>query len=153
MVTMPPSRIAVAVETAAPAETLFATLVDWPRHSEWMFLTSAVVESGDGRSAGSTLAAFTGVGRVGFLDTMEITEWRAPEFVSVTHTGLFVRGTGWFRITPTPGGSRIVWAEELELPLGALGRFGWLFVKPPVAFFLRRSLRKLGQTALRTARR
>ena len=58
---------------AAPAETTWAALTDWTRQGEWMLGTSVRVTGGDGRGVGSTLAAFTGVGPLGFTDTMRIT--------------------------------------------------------------------------------
>ncbi|GAA2877540.1 SRPBCC family protein [Streptosporangium fragile] len=140
------SRISVSVDTHARPEQVFSVLTDWPRHDEWMVLTRARVDAGDGRSAGSRLAAFTGVGPVGFLDTMEITEWDPPRRVAVRHTGRLVRGTGVFRVLPCEGGgSTIVWEEELEVPLGPVGRLGWRLLKPLNAALFRLSLRRLAE--------
>ena len=78
------------------------------------------------QGVGARLSAFTGVGRVGFLDTMEITEWEPPRLVRVLHTGRVVRGPGIFEVLALPDGrSRFVWREELDLPLGAVGRAGF----------------------------
>lgn len=140
------SRISVSVEAAAGPPQVFSVLTDWPRHGEWMVLTRAHVAAGDGRSQGSRLAAFTGVGPVGFLDTMEITEWDPPTTVAVRHTGRLVRGTGVFRVLPREGGgSTIVWEEELDLPFGPVGRLGWPLVRPVNAALLRLSLRRLAE--------
>lgn len=145
---MAQARLAVAAVSAAPAERVFALLTDWPRHSEWMFATSAEVTAGDGRSPGSRLAAFSGVGRLGFLDTMEITRWDPPQRVEVVHTGRVVRGGGVFRVLPLPdGGSRILWAETLDLPLGPLGALGWHLTRPLFAALVRLSLRRLSRLA------
>ncbi|GAA3665245.1 hypothetical protein GCM10022224_031990 [Nonomuraea antimicrobica] len=128
---------AAAVEVGAPPEQVFALITDWPRHREWMVLTSA-------RLVGEhEVAAFTGVWPFGFLDTMTITCWRPPELVRVTHTGRFVRGRGAIRVRPHRDGSRVVWAEELELPFGPLGRALWPLVRPPALVLLRLSLRRL----------
>ncbi len=138
------SRISVSVDAPATPERVFAVLTDWPRHDEWMVLTSARVTAGDGHSAGSRLVAFSGVGPVGFLDTMEITRWEPPRTVAVRHTGRLVRGIGLFHVLPREdGGSTIVWEEELELPFGPLGRFGWPLVRPLGTALLRHSLRRL----------
>ncbi|WP_433238145.1 SRPBCC family protein [Streptosporangium sp. CA-135522] len=138
------SRISVSVDATARPEQVFSVLTDWSRHGEWMVLTHAHVTAGDGRSEGSRLAAFTGVGPVGFLDTMEITRWDPPTTVAVRHTGRLVRGTGVFHVLPRGGGgSRIVWQEELELPFGPIGRLGWPLVRPMNAALLRLSLRRL----------
>ncbi|GAA1296027.1 hypothetical protein Psi02_12090 [Planotetraspora silvatica] len=140
------THLAVTVDAEASPERVFNVLTDWDRHHEWMSLTSARVVAGDGHSAGSALAAFTGVGPVGFLDTMEITDWDPPHGVSVRHTGWPLRGTGLFRVLPRlGGGSTILWEEDLELPFGAAGRFGWNLAKPVGAVFLKRSLRRLAE--------
>lgn len=131
-----PTRLAVAVPTQLPAERLFQVLTDWPRHPEWMFMTTARVVAGDGHGVGSELAAFTGLGRLGFVDTMVITRWEPPTAVAVRHTGLLVRGTGVFRIA----GGRLIWAEELSLPLGSL-------VRPVARAFMRWSLLRLVRLA------
>ncbi|MEU8385481.1 SRPBCC family protein [Streptosporangium sp. NPDC048865] len=138
------SRISVSVDAHARPERVFSVLTDWPRHDEWMVLTRARVTAGDGHGAGSRLEAFTGVGPVGFLDTMEITGWDPPRSVAVRHTGRLVRGTGVFRVLPREGGgSTIVWEEELDVPFGAAGRLGWRMIRQPAAALLRLSLRRL----------
>ncbi|GAA0404798.1 polyketide cyclase [Acrocarpospora corrugata] len=132
-------RLLVGEDVAADAAEVFAVLTDWPRHREWMLLTRAEVTRGDGRSAGSSLSAFTGVGPLGFVDTMEITGWDPPRSVSVRHTGRLVRGTGVFRLLPRPGGCRVEWEERLEVPLPVL----WPLMRPVLAVFFRTSLRRL----------
>ncbi|WP_084264969.1 SRPBCC family protein [Actinomadura macra] len=135
------SVVAVHAEAVsdAPPERLFAVLTDWPRHAEWMPFTSAE----GGREEGAELRAWTGVGPVGFLDTMVITDWRPGRRVAVRHTGRIVRGEAWFRVTPDGEGSRIVWAERVDLPLGPLGRAGWLVAGPIVRAFMGIGLRRL----------
>ncbi|WP_062436524.1 SRPBCC family protein [Herbidospora daliensis] len=141
-------RLAVSAEAGVPAERLFAVMTDWPRHREWMLLTDARVTEGDGRGAGSRLSAFTGVGPVGFTDTMEITAFVPGSVVEVRHTGALVRGGGVFRVSPLPGGrSRVEWVEDLDLPLGVVGRAGWVVVRPVMAAALRWSLERLARVA------
>jgi Polyketide cyclase / dehydrase and lipid transport len=133
-----PVYAAAAVYVPAPPERVFALITDWPRHQEWMFMTTA-------RLVGEReLEAYTGVWPFGFLDTMTITHWEPPELLRVVHTGRVVRGRGAIRVRPCPGGSRVVWAEELEPPLGALGRAAWPLVRPLVVAVARHSLRRLG---------
>jgi uncharacterized protein YndB with AHSA1/START domain len=143
-------RIRVEVAAGAGPGRVFAVLTDWPRHREWMALTRAEVTAGDGHGPGSRLAAFTGVGPVGFTDTMEITRWEPPHLVAVRHTGRVVRGTGEFRVLERDGGgSVVVWEEDLEPPFGALGRLAWPVVRPVGAAALRWSLRRLAALARR----
>ncbi|GAA0363367.1 SRPBCC family protein [Actinoallomurus spadix] len=136
------SRVAVhaSADVPAPAERVWEVLVDWPRHAEWVPLTRA--EGGAGDGAG--VEAWTGVGPVGFLDTMVITEWRPPHRVRVRHTGGLVRGEGRFDLLDLPEGRcRVTWAELLDLPLGPLGRAGWLAIGPAARLMLRTSLHRL----------
>ncbi|MEV0584616.1 SRPBCC family protein [Nonomuraea sp. NPDC050310] len=137
-------HLGAALESAAPPAQVFAVLTDWPRHAEWMVLTRAEVRRGDGRGPGSVIAAFSGLGPIGFLDTMEITTWEPPHLVIMRHTGRVVRGRGAIRVRPWGGGgSRIVWAEELDLPFGPLGRLAWPLVRPLMRRLVLLSLRRL----------
>lgn len=113
---MPTSlEIAGQVTVTAPPQQVWDAAVDWSRQSEWMMGTR--VRGGSGR--GATLIGWTGIGPVGFTDTMVITEWDPPRRCTVTHTGRVVRGRGVFEVTPRGAGSRFRWAEHLELPLPA----------------------------------
>ncbi|MBB5782206.1 carbon monoxide dehydrogenase subunit G [Nonomuraea jabiensis] len=126
-----------AVHVPAPPEQVFALITDWSRQREWMFMTEA-------RQVGEhAVEAYTGVRPFGFLDTMTITTWQPPTLVLVTHTGRFVRGDGAIRIRPQDGGSRVIWAERLQLPFGPLGRALWPLVRPVSVALLRHSLRNL----------
>ncbi|MFE9103778.1 SRPBCC family protein [Actinomadura geliboluensis] len=135
------SEVAVIAEavSAAPPERVFEILTDWPRHAEWMPFTSAE----GGTKAGDEISARTGVGPVGFVDTMVITDWQDGRRVAVRHTGRVVRGEAWFKVVPEGTGSRVVWAERIDLPFGPLGRAGWLVAGPVVKAFLRLGLRRL----------
>ena len=127
----------------APPERVFAALTDWSTQGQWM-LGTRVWSDGPAQGPGGRISAFTGAGRLGFLDTMEIVEWEPPRLVRVRHTGTVVRGDGVFEVLALPGGrSRFVWREELDLPLGALGRAGFAVVRPAFAAGVRRSLDRL----------
>ncbi|MFA1544954.1 SRPBCC family protein [Actinomadura chokoriensis] len=136
---MSPVAVHAEAVSAAPAERVFEVLTDWPRHAEWMPFTRA--EGGD--KVGDELRAWTGIGPVGFLDTMIITGWEDGRRVAVRHTGRVVRGEAWFKVVPEGRGSRIVWAERVDLPLGPLGRAGWLVAGPVAKAFLTLGLRRL----------
>ncbi|TDB94737.1 SRPBCC family protein [Actinomadura sp. 7K534] len=135
------SVVAVHAEAVsdAPAERVFEVLTDWRRHGEWMPFTRA--EGGD--KVGDEIRGWTGIGPVGFLDTMVITDWRDGRRVAVRHTGRVVRGEAWFEVVPEGSGSRIVWAERVDLPLGPLGRAGWIVAGPVVKAFMTLGLRRL----------
>lgn len=130
-------RLSVPVEHSA--EVVWAAASDWSRQGEWMLGTEVHVTGGDGAEPGSTLAAFTGFGGVGFLDTMRITEWQPPSRCDVEHTGSLVRGTGGFHVVRAgPHSCTFVWWERLVLPL--FGAQLWPVVRPAFTWGLRRSL-------------
>lgn len=139
--------VRVGVASAAPADQVFGTLTDWPRHREWMPLTTA--EGGHG--VGATITGRTGLGPVRFVDTMVITGWEPGRRVAVVHTGRLVKGDAWFAVEPSAsGGSLITWAEHVRLPLGVAGRLGWALIGPAVRHLMRVGLRRLARCAERT---
>lgn len=135
------SHLRLDVVVAAPPEAVFAALTQWAEQGRWMLGTRVSVTRGDGVSVGSELSAWTGVGRLGFWDTMEITRWEPPSRVDVLHTGSVVQGTGSMEVLALPGRrSRFIWSEDLVIPLGALGALGWPLVRPVFRAGVRKSL-------------
>lgn len=133
-------HLEAAVDVGAPAEEVWAALVDWPTQGSWMMATT-VTSIGEGM--GATLRAFTGVGRIGFLDEMRITSWDPPRRCDVLHLGRLVRGTGTFLVEPvSPTASRMTWIEDLDLPGGPLGRIAFAVVERGFMGALRHSLRR-----------
>jgi uncharacterized protein YndB with AHSA1/START domain len=136
------AELVVTQDVNAPADRVWSVLVDWDAHGEWMLFTRA---SG-GAAVGEPIEAFTGIGRVGFVDRMTIVVWEPPHRAVVRHTGRVVRGSGAFEVRElSPGRSQVVWSEWIDLPLGALGRAVWplvrLVVHAGVSFSLRRLAR------------
>jgi uncharacterized protein YndB with AHSA1/START domain len=145
-----PGAISVDVCVDAPVDVVWDAVTDWAGQSDWMLGTRVWATEQDGVGIGGGVAAFTGVGRLGFLDTMVITGWDPPFRCDVRHTGRVVRGTGTFEVLALPHDrSRFVWSEELDLPLGRLGRMGWPVVRPAFALGVRRSLDKLARSLAR----
>ena len=141
------ATLVLTVDVDAPVERTWAGATDWAGQGEWMLGTTVRPTTNDGQGVGGGIEAFTGVGPVGFLDTMEITLWEPPHRCHVLHTGKLVKGTGAFEVE-SRGAQRstFVWREDLELPLGALGRFGWVLVKPLFAYGVRLSLKRFART-------
>jgi hypothetical protein len=99
-----------------------------------------------GHGEGAEIAGFTGIGPIGFWDTMTITSWQPPANVEVLHTGWLVRGTGYMRVIKVDEQSSIfVWGEEVEIPLGLMGKIGFLIVKPLFMSGIRYSLRRFAR--------
>ena len=145
------ATLSLSVEVDAPVEQTWRAAVDWDSQGDWMLGTRVRGTRQGGVGVGAALEAFTGIGRVGFLDTMEITAWEPPHRCEVLHTGRLVRGSGLFSVEERPGGrSRFVWEESLELPLGLIGRLGWPLVRPAFLAGLWVSLRRFARSVERT---
>ena len=82
-----------------------------------MMATTVTSLDGAGEHVGARLEAFTGIGKLGFLDTMTITSWDPPNRCDVDHTGKVVKGTGTFVVTPlSDHASRFIWSEDIDWP-------------------------------------
>ncbi|HZJ05226.1 MAG TPA: SRPBCC family protein [Nocardioidaceae bacterium] len=119
------------VEVAAPAKLVWDYVTDWPRQGEWIPLTR-METVGPARGTGGRIRGWTGLGPVGFWDTMTITSWReSPDGSArceVLHTGAVVRGNGQFAVVAhgehgEHGEERctFVWGEQLVIPAGPIG--------------------------------
>jgi hypothetical protein len=131
------SRVLVAAE----AERVWQVAMDWSRQREWMWATR--VRGGTG--TGAEVVARTGIGPIGFADTMVITEWDPPRRCVVRHTGRIVRGLGIFEVTGSGQQSEFRWTERLQLPWPLAGRLGRWTVAPPARWALDASLRRLAR--------
>lgn len=127
----------------ASQEKVFAEIVNWPSQSAWMLGTKVWVTKNDGVGVGGEFAAFTGIGKLGFIDPMQITKWNPPQEVSVVHLGKFVRGTGEMKVEKiSENESDFIWSESLELPLGIIGFVGYKIIEPFFKIAIQKSLKK-----------
>jgi hypothetical protein len=139
-----PGAVAVTVELDLPVSLAFVKATDWLGQGQWIPLTNVRVVRGDGRSVGSRMEAFTGVGRLGFLDVIDVTGWDPPNRVDVMHVGRLLRGPGAFEFRALPsGGTALTWSEWLDLPLGRIGRMLWPVLRPLATALLRIALHRL----------
>lgn len=140
------AALVLTVDVDAPVEQTWAGATDWAGQGEWMLGTRVWPTDQAGQGVGGGIEAFTGVGPLGLLDRMSITLWEPPHRCHVLHRGRVVRGTGAFEVEPLPGDrSRFVWREDLDLPLGLLGRLGWPLVRPAFSFGVQLSLRRFAR--------
>jgi uncharacterized protein YndB with AHSA1/START domain len=141
----------VAVEVAASPEATWSVLTDWGRQSEWAMLTTTRgIGPTGGRAVGEQVHAFTGVGRLGFLDTMVVETWDPPHRCRVRKTGRVVRGAAEFVVEPVvSGGSRVSYRAEVAVPAGRLGELAWPVARAALAMGFRRSLVSLGAIVAR----
>ncbi|MDX6302884.1 MAG: hypothetical protein QOF53_4098 [Nocardioidaceae bacterium] len=138
------TRLERQVEVDVPAADLWDYVTDWPRQGEWVPLTRVEkVDAADG--LGGRFRAWTGMGPVGFWDPMTITSWERTADgggrCEVLHLGRVVKGEAELTIVALdPGSSRLVWAEMIRVPGGALGAVAWRAGRPLAERILDRAL-------------
>ena len=140
------ATLVLTVDVDAPVEQTWAGATDWAGQGQWMLGTRVWPTAQGGQGVGGGIEAFTGVGPLGVLDRMQITLWEPPYRCHVLHVGRVVRGPGAFEVESRDGGrSRFVWREDLDLPLGLLGRLGWPLVRPVFAYGVQLSLKRFAR--------
>lgn len=140
---MTTAHVELTVDIQVPAQAVWDAIVDWPSQSKWMMGTKVWPVNGDGTGVGGQIEAFTGIWKIGFLDTMTITKWEPPLRCDVDHTGRVVRGTGTFVVVPLSDHScRFEWSEDLDLPLGVVGKVGFGLTRWAFEFGVQKSLNK-----------
>ena len=144
------ARIRLEVDVRVPADRLWAYVTDWPRQGEWVPHTRVeLVDPDDPATAvGGRIRAWSGLGPIGFWDTMTITAWEdrpgGGGRCEVLHTGSVVRGEGEFEVVGTaPDRSRFLWSEMAVLPFGRIGALGWVLARPVVERLIGRGLRTM----------
>jgi hypothetical protein len=144
------SVVAATVDVAAPAAVVWEAATDWVGQGRWMPLTQVALTGGDGVSVGSRLAARTGLGFLGVVDPMVVTEWAPPVRCTVEHQGRVVRGLGVFTVEPlTDERARLRWEERL--PDGGLFGVTARLTAPVNRLFLRWALRRFARWVERGA--
>jgi hypothetical protein len=129
-------------------------LTDWSRQSEWALLTrTRGIGPTGGRAVGEQVHAFTGVGRVGFLDSMVIERWDPPHVCGVRKTGRVVRGRAEFGVAALGSDrSRVTYRAEVDVPGGRLGELVWPLVRAGFVTGFARSLAALAAIVERESR-
>jgi carbon monoxide dehydrogenase subunit G len=135
-------EITAQVPVRAAPDQVWQLAMDWSRQGEWIPATR--VRGGTG--VGAEVVGWTGIGPVGFNDTMVITEWEPPRRCVVRHTGKVVRGTGIFEVVPRGEFSEFRWTERLDLPVTAAAIGRWT-VAPLTRAALAHALRRFAALA------
>ena len=100
-----------------PIEKVWAALADWESQGEWMLQTTVEVTSDIREGVGTSIAAFTGIGKLGIMDHKTVTSWKPPTICDVVHTGAIIKGTGRFELTAlSENSTRFDWSEEILAP-------------------------------------
>ena len=105
------------LEIKAPIEKVWQALAQWESQGEWMLLTKVEVVSEIREGVGTSIAAFTGIGKLGLMDHMQVTTWKPPHICDVIHTGRIIKGTGRFELKQIDAfTTRFDWSEEILAP-------------------------------------
>ena len=132
------NHIAMSLVIQAPIEKVWAAIADWESQGDWMLQTSVEVTSQIREGVGTTIAAFTGIGKFGVMDHMVVTSWQPPYICDVLHTGKIIKGTGRFQLSAIDDNStRFDWSEEILTP-----RVIFLLMAPGLYVGVRVSLTK-----------
>jgi len=111
------NHIAMSLVIDVPIEKVWAALADWESQGEWMLQTTVEVTSDIREGVGTSIAAFTGIGKLGIMDHMTVTSWNPPTICDVVHTGAIIKGTGRFELTAlSENSTRFDWSEEILAP-------------------------------------
>lgn len=141
-----------SVNIGASEQQVWNALTDWEHQDDWMLGTRVRGTTNGGQGVGGGVEAWTGLGPLGFLDTMVITAWEPPNRCEVDHVGKLIRGAGAFYVGATKdGGSVLTWVEDVIVPGGALGMLGWRVIRPAVRYGVRRSLMRLSASLSKAA--
>jgi len=144
---MKPVDLSLSVDIKASQEEVFKKVVDWESQGDWMLGTKVSRTKNNGQGLGGEIVAWTGIWKFGFNDPMVITQWIEPKIVDVKHLGKVVKGTGSMIVEKIDEkNSKFIWSETIELPLGVVGRIGWIFMKPFFVAGIKYSLNKFALT-------
>jgi hypothetical protein len=110
----------VGLDTGRSPAEAWQRLVDWPEHGRYVPLTAVRVATPPPEGLGTVFVARTGVGRFGFDDPMEITEWQPPApgrpgRCRVEKRGRVLSGWAVLTVTPRETGARVSWQEEIRV--------------------------------------
>jgi hypothetical protein len=109
-----PGSLTISAGITVPAgqERVWDLAVDWAMQRKWIWATT----TSGGHGLGATVTGRTGIGPIGFTDTMLITEWDPPSRCAVRHTGTIVRGDAAFEVRPRGSRCEFIWTERIFLP-------------------------------------
>ena len=143
------AEVRLSVDVDADLETVWQRAVDWTGQREWIPLTRVDRIEGEPLAVGTRVVARTGIGPVGFDDTMTVIAVTAPatgsRSIEVLHTGRVVRGVGEMRVEAHDGGTRFWWWERVAVPGGPLAPAVWLVAEPAVRLLFGYALRRFAR--------
>jgi hypothetical protein len=142
-----PIQIRLRAHVRAPAEVIWAILVDWERNHQWMLEASRFrVTSEHREGVGVEVRAHVRIGGITTVDSVRVSRWEPPYVLGIDHLG-WVKGRAVIECIPTGQGTRVEWLEELTPPLGAVGGLGIRLFKPLMTRIFTRDLAVLKRLA------
>ena len=139
---MTANSIAITIIIKAPIQKVWDSLAQWEKQGDWMLQTKVWVTSPITEGVGTEITAFTGVGKLGILDTMSVTSWQPPHTCDVVHTGKIIKGTGRFHLRELDATTTAFdWSEEVIAP-----RAIFLLIWPALFSGVRISLARFSRT-------
>lgn len=146
---MAPVNFTVTHSFAATPEALWAALIDWEAHSEWIPATRMDIADHGAQSVGDEFTAYTGYGPLTLVDRMRVSKihWEADDQrgeCEVEKLGPVLSGTAGFVVEHDPMGSRIEWFEDVDVK--RLPKFLTAPVSAVSAMGFRLAMRSLART-------
>jgi uncharacterized protein YndB with AHSA1/START domain len=117
------ARIEATTAIEAPVERVWDLVTDWDAQRRWMSdvrSLEVLTRHRTGRGVVVRVRTDIGLGLV-LTDEVTTTEWKEPELLGVRHRGPGYSAVGAFEFTPTETGTRLIWWDELKVPLGIVG--------------------------------
>lgn len=125
---------------AAPAE-VWAEMIDWEAHGDWIPATRVEIDEGDPQAVGGKFTGYTGYGPLTLIDRMRVNqidwdEQTGEGYCEVEKIGPVLAGTAGFTLTPNGDGTRLVWFEKVTVaripgflgaPISKIGALGFSF--------------------------
>lgn len=108
----------ISRRTSLAPDVAWSALTDLAEHTEHVPFTDVEVPAG-GLALGTEVVAWTRLGPLAVADRMLVTALVPGRRLRLVKTGRFLHGWADITVRPdpdTPGGSRVVWSEELWLP-------------------------------------
>lgn len=139
---MTSNNISITVKIKAPIQEVWNALAHWEKQGDWMLQTKVWVTSQITEGVGTDISAFTGIGRLGILDTMSVTTWQPPHTCEVVHSGKIIKGTGRFHLRQIDQSTTAFdWSEVVMAP-----RVIFLMIWPALYGGVRISLARFSRT-------
>lgn len=125
-----PVELEMSIGIRASSEKVWSYLVDWDNLDRWMTEASDFkVTSPHREGVGVTARATITMAGITTDDPVRVTRWEPPSVLEIEHLG-WVSGLGLMECVPEWSGTRLLWKEKLNPPLGVLGAVGIRAFKP-----------------------